>query len=443
LRIFRGKALHLHYRLKVLKEKKMLLTTNTIHRQLLFRFFLVWVSISIIAGSISFYIEYEATDKFVVELARDEARFILADLETSFDSKDARIFQLLEERLFEISSRGHFVVVEVYDMANELVAEHIAHDGKDVEKWLDKNLHNQYLVGATSYKRFSLGENQFLMVFVPLYDERANQKGHFEGVYRIPNEVLQRMERQPLVSAGVVFAAVLATIFILYPIVISMHRNLKLLTLDLANANIGILETLGAAISKRDSDTSEHNYRVTLYAIRIAEEFGLKRAKMRGLIKGAFLHDVGKIGIHDSILLKPGKLNDEEFAIMKTHVDHGVEIVKEHAWLTDAVKVVVGHHEKVDGSGYPKGLKQEKIPLNARIFAIADVFDALMSERPYKKSFSFEKSIAIMQEGKGLHFDVDLLDIFCKIAASISGEILECDAPTLKKMLKQETLRYF
>ena len=103
----------------------------------------------------------------------------------------------------------------------------------------------------------------------------------------------------------------------------------------------------------------------------------------------------------------------------------------------------MGHHEKVDGSGYPKGLKQEKIPLNARIFAIADVFDALMSERPYKKSFSFEKSIAIMQEGKGLHFDVDLLDIFCKIAASISGEILECDAPTLKKMLKQETLRYF
>ena len=129
-----------------------------------------------------------------------------------------------------------------------------------------------------------------------------------------------------------------------------------------------------------------------------------------------FLHDVGKIGVRDSILLKPGRLDKDEYEIMKTHVRHGLDIVKRSAWLKDATDVVGYHHEKFNGEGYFENLAGEKIPIAARIFAIADVFDALTSERPYKKAFSLEQAISILKEGKETHFDPQLLDVFIDIA---------------------------
>ena len=177
------------------------------------------------------------------------------------------------------------------------------------------------------------------------------------------------------------------------------NKNLQEITFQLFKANIGMLETLGNLIAKRDSDTSSHNYRVTVYSIQIAQELQLDDNTVRGLIKGAFLHDLGKIAISDNILLKPSKLTPYEFEIMKTHVSHGAEVVKGYDWLIDALDVVQYHHERFDGSGYLKGLKGEDIPLNARIFSIADVFDALTSHRPYKKAFSYDKSIDILEKG--------------------------------------------
>jgi len=140
---------------------------------------------------------------------------------------------------------------------------------------------------------------------------------------------------------------------------------------------------------------------------------------MRSLIKGAFIHDVGKIAIRDSILLKPGRLDADEFAEMKTHVSHGGDIVRQTEWLADAAEVVKYHHEKFDGSGYLTGLGGEDIPVIARIFAIADVFDALTSARPYKQPLSLERSVEILLEGRGTHFDPKLLDAFLAIAASL------------------------
>ena len=120
---------------------------------------------------------------------------------------------------------------------------------------------------------------------------------------------------------------------------------------------------------------------------------------IRILIKGAFLHDVGKIGIRDNILLKPGRLDEEEFEEMKRHVNHGLDIISKSAWLNEASAVVGSHHEKYEGNGYPAGLKGEAIPVLARIFAIADVFDALTSHRPYKKPLSYEETIDILMKG--------------------------------------------
>jgi HD-GYP domain-containing protein (c-di-GMP phosphodiesterase class II) len=152
---------------------------------------------------------------------------------------------------------------------------------------------------------------------------------------------------------------------------------------------------------------------------------GLKESAIRSLIKGAFLHDVGKIAVPDSILLKPGKLDDAEFTEMKTHVAHGLDIISASAWLVDAAEVVGGHHEKVDGSGYPRGVGGQSVPLAARIFAVADVYDALTSQRPYKAPMPLDKAMAILEAGRDRHFDGRILDTFRDIMPRIHAEIAQ------------------
>jgi len=200
---------------------------------------------------------------------------------------------------------------------------------------------------------------------------------------------------------------------------------------------------LGNSIAKRDSDTDAHNYRVTLYAVHLAEAAGLDTESTRGLIKGAFLHDVGKIGIRDHILHKPGKLDDAEFEIMRTHVNQGLEIISRSSWLDDAIDVVGSHHAKFDGSGYTQQLQGEKLPLGARIFAITDVFDALTSRRPYKEPFSFEETMQILEQGRGTHFDPTLLDLFATLAEDLYQRYGGREDEQLPQELNQIVQRYF
>jgi len=175
----------------------------------------------------------------------------------------------------------------------------------------------------------------------------------------------------------------------------------------------------------------------------LAEAIQLSEADCRELIKGAFVHDIGKIAIPDAILLKPGKLDDDEFAIMKTHVSEGADIVREVKWLQKAQDVVLYHHEKYDGSGYLKGLKGEAIPLMARIFAIVDVFDALSSKRPYKDPFPIEKTLSILQESSGSHFDPNLVKVFLPLAPALLSRYGGMSREALKQALIEEVNRYF
>ena len=200
---------------------------------------------------------------------------------------------------------------------------------------------------------------------------------------------------------------------------------------------------MASAIAKRDNNTDVHNFRVTLYAVRLAQACQLQSSSMQGMIKGAFLHDVGKIGIRDDILLKPGKLNEEEIALMHEHVRFGLEIIAGSPWLTDAADVVGGHHEKFDGTGYPQGTVGESIPLTARIFAILDVFDALTSKRPYKQPFSYEKTMQILEESRGSHFDPHILDAFLTIAPDLYKKYAGRDDEGLREEFRHLMTQYF
>jgi HD-GYP domain-containing protein (c-di-GMP phosphodiesterase class II) len=214
------------------------------------------------------------------------------------------------------------------------------------------------------------------------------------------------------------------------------------LSLSLLDSQLETLKLLGSAIAQRDSDTDAHNYRVTIMSVRIAEAMGLASEEIRTLIKGAFLHDVGKIGISDNILLKPGKLDDDEYTIMKTHVDHGVSIVENSHWLSDALSVVGYHHEKVSGEGYPHKHQGMDIPVIARIFAISDVFDALISKRPYKDPVPFDETMNVLEEGRGTHFDPEILDAFEGIAQLLFDELAGQDE-TPKIILEEIIQKYF
>lgn len=207
-------------------------------------------------------------------------------------------------------------------------------------------------------------------------------------------------------------------------------------TAELEHSRLEVIHCLGRAAEFRDNDTGHHVVRVGRYAGLIAKELGLEKETVELIEHAAPLHDAGKIGIPDSILLKPGRLDPDEFEIIRKHCEYGQRIVgnlpqsewKEFSAHTEvgekimdvgtspilqmAASIAATHHEKWDGTGYPCGLAGEDIPLEGRITAVADVFDALSSARPYKEAFPLEQCMRILEEGRGQHFDPTVLDAF-------------------------------
>ncbi len=183
---------------------------------------------------------------------------------------------------------------------------------------------------------------------------------------------------------------------------------------ELIETRLQVIQRLGLAAEYKDNETGLHVIRMSHYACILARAAGWSEQRAQELLHAAPMHDIGKIGIPDHILRKPGKFDDAEWEIMKSHVDIGVRIIGEHdsGLLAVARRIVSGHHEKWDGSGNPQGLRETAIPIEARIVAVADVFDALTSERPYKKAWSVEDACALLIEQKGRHFEPLLVDLF-------------------------------
>lgn len=188
------------------------------------------------------------------------------------------------------------------------------------------------------------------------------------------------------------------------------------LLLDLAHANEETLLGLVAALDLREHNTRLHSQRVREYTELIADRLGVNEKMKREIGFGALLHDVGKIAVPDQILLKPDKLTDQEWVEMRKHPEAGYRIVKRIGFLKDAAEIVYAHHEQFDGSGYPRGIKSESIPLGARMFMVADVYDALTSERPYRSPMTYEEAATEIRKLSGSHFDPVVVDTFMSIA---------------------------
>jgi response regulator RpfG family c-di-GMP phosphodiesterase len=184
---------------------------------------------------------------------------------------------------------------------------------------------------------------------------------------------------------------------------------------SLENAYRSTLQALTAALEARDAETHGHSERVVTFILRLGREYGLTSAEMKALEFGSLLHDIGKIGVPDAILRKPAKLTEEEWERMREHPLHGQQILRGIKFLTGAARVVAQHHEKWDGSGYPLGLKGEDIDVCARIFSVADAFDAITSDRVYRKGRSYEVALAELDEWAGRQFDPKIVEAFHRV----------------------------
>tara|TARA_R110002049_G_scaffold44690_10_gene131009 strand:+ start:538 stop:1536 length:999 start_codon:yes stop_codon:yes gene_type:complete len=194
-----------------------------------------------------------------------------------------------------------------------------------------------------------------------------------------------------------------------------VRTHLKLVRVEeLVATRLEIVQRLGVAAEYKDDETGRHVIRMSHYSRVLALAAGLGERVADEILHAAPMHDVGKIGIPDAILRKPGKLDADEWKIMASHVEIGGRIIGEHetGLLAMARRVALCHHEKWDGSGYPAGLAGEDIPIEARIVAIADVFDALTSERPYKHAWPVDEAVELLQRERGHHFDARLVDLF-------------------------------
>lgn len=395
---------------------------------LLQRLLIMTLVISMVVSVIVYVLEQQRMQEYVIEQASNAVQLMVARARVINKEQGIDIYsafrQALAERLASPvqSQTGDFLYAGFFKPDGDLIDEYIETEIIDGEQ-LKRHFVTQPLIKpAIDTYHVQSGEQNgqsYIYIVFPILDRQQQVAAYTHAVFALSVATQARMQNTIWRAVITTVLIVLATSLLLYPVIMRLVNRLSQFSANLLEANLQSISLLGCAIAKRDSDTDAHNYRVSIYAVRLAEAISLDVETMRSLIKGAFLHDVGKIGIRDNILLKPGKLDEQEFEVMKTHVEHGLDIVDRSAWLADAKDVVGGHHEKFAGGGYPKGLREQAIPITARIFAIADVFDALTSKRPYKEPMSFDKTMAILQEGSHNHFDPDLLAAFEKIAPDL------------------------
>lgn len=411
-----------------------------LHRYLMTRFLVSGIVISVLTGILVYYLETRRVEEMAFERAVASARH--------FDTPAMRKLLAADNsanhpELGQLLEKSGFVGVRIFDLSGKVMMDAWGSGLSNLRASVQAHRHDFPQPGRHHNNWLWSGNEEFVQVVIPLLDLRGMAEAYFEGIYRLDAGTQYARKHQARSAMLTSFAAVVLAMLLLYPILLGLTRRSLSLSQLLLDSNIELLQSLGSAVAKRDADTDAHNYRVTLYAVRLAEAMKLETDIIASLIVGAFLHDVGKIGIPDQILLKPGPLTVEEYEIMKTHVSLGSEIIQDSVWLKRARNVVLFHHEKFDGSGYPHGLRGSDIPLDARLFAVVDVFDALMSRRPYKEPLPFDEALKVVQDGAGKHFAPEVVSAFEPVAKALYDEIGQSDKAYLKSALKVAINKYF
>jgi PAS domain S-box-containing protein len=263
------------------------------------------------------------------------------------------------------------------------------------------------LLESHGFTRLPLLESEGFISYIgaPLI-VKGKVRGVLEVFHRTPLQMSQDLlDYMEMLAGQVAIAVDNATLF----------RDLQRSNAELMLAYEATLEGWSAALDLRDRETEGHTQRVTAMTIELAEVMGIKEWELVNIRRGALLHDIGKMGVPDHILLKPDKLNKEEWQHMRMHAVYAYNLLSNITYLRDALDIPYCHHEKWNGTGYPRGLKGEEIPLAARIFAVADVYDALTSDRPYRNGWPHERALNYIREQSRHYFDPNVVEVFLKM----------------------------
>ncbi|MFA7281233.1 MAG: HD-GYP domain-containing protein [Sterolibacterium sp.] len=398
------------------------------------------IVIGFVAGGASYLLETHRVEQAALEHATKGAQhFDSSTIQTVIDAKAAEKHEVLNRLL----DRSRFVGIRVFGPDKTLIYE----TWEDVPAVLidaARSWQHDWPGPGRSHRNWiDVADERLIQVVLPLFGKDGTLAGYLECIDRLDEQTLQTQREQIRNGALTAATSVLVTAFLLYPLLLAMLHRSAGLSRRLLESNLSLMHSLGNAIAKRDSDTDAHNYRVTFYAVALAEAMGLPKHDIADLVAGAFLHDVGKIGIPDRILLKPGKLTFDEFEIMKTHALLGIEIVADNPWLEGAAPTIRHHHERFDGTGYPDGLRGDTIPRIARIFAVVDVFDALTSERPYKKAMALAEALSIIERDSEGHFDPQVVAVFGTIVPGLYSRTVQASNADLRQGMYEVLSRYF
>lgn len=418
-----------------------------IHLRLFRRLFAVWLLVSALVGGTAYYSEKRQIDESLVALVAGRVGEFTDLVPVAPETGGRRVADLTElAAKAESFARQRFVTIAVVDRSGQSLVQFANPRYADLAERFKPYRRDFPRDGLSHHRKSAVGDDEVVQVQVPFPGKDGEPVGYLDGVVAVDQATIaefERREQRIWRTLAAVLVATLVTSLLLYPVIIALNGDVLRFSRRVLKGNLEMAAVIGEAIAKRDSETGEHNFRVTLYAIGLGETEALSPATMRKLILGAFLHDVGKIGIRDSVLLKPGSLTTDEFAVMRTHVALGVEIIEGSEWLQEAREVVECHHEKYDGSGYPRGLAGDEIPLIARIFAIVDVFDALTSYRAYKAEVPLEMALSNIRQGAGSHFDPRLVSVFAGIAPRSHAAIGHLEGPVLVQRLREKAVEYF
>lgn len=419
---------------------------NSFNRKIGARIAMASLFLAFTCGFIAWYLALYNAERLTASLTVEATKQLVGENGPLY--KTSKITpEIASKAAKNLVTYGIFDSVEIFDPNWNRVATYQIRDGEHSHpsnlEGIRIHENQSFAFESHKTKNGRLITNVVAPIKTELDNPNSQLLGYLDGMRVIPKSREHDFKLISYYSALAIALATLITGLTLFPILVNLNREKERKAEEVIESHILLMKSLGDAIAKRDSETGIHNYRVTWIAIRIAEEMGVDTNKIKPLIIGSLLHDVGKIAISDNILLKSGKLSTDEMQIMKTHVIHGEDIVKNMGWLHGAYDVVSGHHERWDGSGYPRGLRREAIPLAARIFAIADVFDALCNKRPYKPALSYSEAIAIIEKEYSAHFDPKVVKAFSNIAQSIYDRLEFLDDEQVHKLLNERIAYYF
>ena len=425
--------------------KHFMLTGDIMKRLSLLMYFTIFSFIAfVITGTVlGFFISnHIKKDKLqnVKEITRLTVNAFLKEELTPEDfggSLSEQKINILDLKFEQIMKSTEIIGIKIWDKSgNILYSENPDLIGKHFE--LDNDLiqaiYNNSMISVSKPEK---DENKSLSIydkFIEIYEPIAFNgivSGVFE-IYKPYDEIKQHMEIINRIIAIIMFIGLLILYLFLLKIIHNASRTLILQNKSLLGKKIELEEsyqklnssykntiiTLSNTVDAKDSYTAGHSERVTKIALEIGIKLNLPEERLELLENAALFHDIGKLGVPDNILLKPGKLTELEFEKVKEHPSVGVNILRNIDFLTDALPIILHHHEKFSGGGYPDGLSHNDIPLESRIIAVADTYDAMTSDRPYRKGLTHNEAVAEIIKFKGIQFDEYVVEAFLKIECS-------------------------